>query len=60
MAADGSSPRNVSNHPSADIPVGWSADGSELLFVSTRDRAGRDVYRMKADGTGVIRVTTTR
>jgi Tol biopolymer transport system component len=59
MSADGSNPRNVSNHPSADVPFGWSADGY-IVFLSTRDRNARDVYRMKTDGTGVVRVTTTR
>ena len=59
MAADGSNARNVSNHPSADVPFGWSADGY-ILFLSTRDRNGRDVYRMKVDGSGVVRLTTTR
>ena len=59
MAADGSNPRNVSNHPSADVPFGWSADG-HILFLSTRDRNARDVYRMKVDGSGVVRITTTK
>ena len=60
MSADGSNARNVSNHPANDIPFGWSADGQYILFLSTRDRNARDVYRMKVDGSGVVRVTTTR
>lgn len=60
MATDGTGARNVSNHPSLDVPVAWSADGREILFASNRDRAGRDLYRMKLDGTGVTRVTTTK
>jgi Tol biopolymer transport system component len=60
MAADGSNPRNVSNHPANDVPFGWSADGQSILFLSTRDRTARDVYRMKADGTGVTRITMTK
>jgi Tol biopolymer transport system component len=60
MAADGSNPRNISNHPANDVPFGWSADGQSILFLSTRDRMARDVYRMKVDGTGVTRMTTTR
>ena len=60
MSADGSNARNVSNHPANDIPFGWSADGQSILFLSTRDRNARDVYRMKVDGSGVVRVTTTR
>ena len=60
MAADGSNPRNISNHSANDVPFGWSADGQYILFLSTRDRNARDVYRMKADGSSVTRVTTTR
>jgi TolB protein len=60
MAADGSDERNISNHASTDLPVGWSTDGREVFFLSTRDRAGRDLYRMKVDGAGVTRITTTR
>ena len=60
MAADGTGPRNVSNHPSLDVPVAWSADGTELLFASNRDRTGRDLYRMKLDGSGVTRVIATK
>jgi dipeptidyl aminopeptidase/acylaminoacyl peptidase len=60
MAADGTAPRNVSNHPSLDVPVAWSVDGTELLVASNRDRTGRDLYRMKLDGSGVTRVTTTK
>ena len=59
MSADGSNPRNVSNHPANDVPFGWSGDG-HILFLSTRDRNARDVYRMRPDGSGVTRVTTTR
>ena len=60
MAADGSNPINISNHAAADVPFGWSADGQFIYFLSTRDRAGRDVYRMKADGSGVTRITASR
>lgn len=60
MSADGSGARNISNHAASDLPVAWSSDGNEIVFVSTRDRPGRDLYRMKADGSTVTRVTTTR
>jgi TolB protein len=60
MDVDGSAVRNVTNHAAADIPNGWSADGEWLLFGSTRDRLGRDVYPMRPDGSGVTRLTTTR
>lgn len=40
----------------------WSPDGSQLLFQSTRDSAplttNYEIYKMNADGTGVMRLTT--
>ena len=36
LAADGSSESIVAVHPSEDIPVGWTPDGSHLLFRSAR------------------------
>jgi TolB protein len=59
MNPDGCNPRNLTNNPARDYPPGWSADGAWILFRSTRDRAAHDVYRMKADGTEVTRVTNT-
>jgi Tol biopolymer transport system component len=60
MAADGSNPRHVSNHPANDVPFRWLADGQSILFPSTRDGAARDVYRMKVNGSGVMRITSTK
>lgn len=59
MSADGSGARNISNNPGADLIFGWSKSG-DIVFLSTRDRNARDVYRMKADGSAITRVTTTR
>jgi dipeptidyl aminopeptidase/acylaminoacyl peptidase len=58
MNADGSNVRNVSNHPGADAPLGWTRDGF-VLFRSARDRPLGDIYKIKADGTGIARVTVT-
>jgi tricorn protease-like protein len=58
MAADGSGAKNISNHPAEDLPVGWTRDG--ILFISTRDRSARDVYRMKADGSDITRITISK
>ena len=35
----------------------WSPDGSQIAFSSNRD-GGSDIFRMNADGSGVVRVTT--
>lgn len=60
MDADGRNPVNLSRSPAMDVPIGWKTDGTQLLFRSNRDRRGYDIYRMKADGTDVTRVTNTR
>ncbi len=59
MNADGSNPRNITNNPARDAPLGWTRDGQFILFRSTRDRTLNDIYRMRPDGTGVVRVTNT-
>ncbi len=62
---DGTDPVNLTNRAGYDGMPSWSADGSEILFVSDRDvdtgagaQGGRDVYIMRADGTDVRRITT--
>lgn len=37
MPAEGGSPRRLTWHPGADIAVGWTADGSRVLFRSGRE-----------------------
>lgn len=36
LATDGSSERMLVEHPAEDLPVGWTPDGSHLLFRSDR------------------------
>ena len=60
MNADGSNPRNLTKNAARDVPVSLSPDGAFIYFRSTRDRAQNDIYRMKLDGTEVVRVTTTK
>lgn len=60
MNVDGTNPRNLTSNPARDTPVAWSRDGAWLYFRSTRDRAMNDTYRIKIDGSGITRVTTTR
>jgi Tol biopolymer transport system component len=49
-------PINLTNHPANDSDPAWSPDGSMIAFVSDRD-GNVEIYVMRADGTGVRRVT---
>ena len=56
MAADGSDQVNLTNDASGDVLAAWSADGTQITFVS--DRSGnREIYTMAADGSDVVRLT---
>jgi len=50
MNADGTDPRNLTNHPAWDLDPAWSPDGSRIAFTSDRD-GNEEVYVMNADGT---------
>lgn len=56
MNRDGSQQRQLTDNPARDYPIGWSADGSRIVFYSQRDGAGAS-YVMEADGSNVTRVT---
>jgi TolB protein len=43
--------------PGEDYAPSVSPDGRSVVFVSTRD-GQRDLYRMKPDGTGVVRLSS--
>jgi TolB protein len=59
MNADGSDVRNISNHMADDVPSGWTRDG-QVILRSARDRPRFfELYRVKPDGTGLTRITTT-
>jgi len=55
--ADGRNPVRLTTDPGLDIQPVWSADGQQLLFVSTRAGA-RQLYAMALDGSGVRPLTT--
>lgn len=62
---DGTDAINLTRRAGYDGMPSWSPDGEEILFVSDRgadaaagDEARGDVYIMRADGTGVRRITT--
>ena len=60
IPAEGGEPLNISRQPTAnDFSPVWSPDGQSILFVSDREEGGnQDIYIMKADGSGVTRLTT--
>jgi TolB protein len=56
--ADGSHPRNLTNHPAFDGWPDWSPDGTRIAFASNRN-ANYQVFVMNADGTGIRLVANT-
>jgi tol-pal system beta propeller repeat protein TolB len=57
VAATGSTPRNLTNSPGvADWSPAWSPDGRTIAFFSMRT-GGRDLWLMRADGSGKRRLT---
>ena len=59
MDADGSEPRNLTQHPAKDVRPAWSPDGRSIAFVSRRDRQS-EVYVMNADGSRKRNLTRDR
>jgi TolB protein len=56
--ADGSEPRNISNHMAFDGWPAWSPDGKQIAFSSNR-RANYQIHIMNADGSVVRLVSNT-
>lgn len=44
-------------HPAIERATAWSPDGEWIAFESNRSGGGQDIFVMRADGTGVRRVT---
>src|SRR5688500_16683416 len=59
MDADGSGPRNLTQHAARDVRPAWSPDGRRIAFVSRRDR-NPEIYVMNADGSEKRNVTRDR
>ncbi len=56
MRADGTEPRNLTDHPGEDGYPAWSPDGARIAFASNRD-GDYDIYVVDADGTDLMQVT---
>ena len=59
MDADGSGPRNLTQHPAKDVRPAWSPNGRRIAFVSRRD-GNAEVYVVNADGSGKRNLTRDR
>ena len=59
MNADGSEPRNLTQHPANDVRPAWSPEGRRIAFVSRRD-GNSEIYVMNADGSGKRNLTRSR
>jgi Tol biopolymer transport system component len=55
MNADGSEQTRLTDHPAHDYQPQWINGGQDILFGSTRN--GRQILRMKSDGSEVTQVT---
>jgi len=61
MMPDGTDIKQLTSNAAADGQPAWSPDGTQIAFTSNRDaiRAGDfQIYKMDADGTNQIRLTT--
>jgi len=56
MNSDGSNQIDVSN-TGTDWLASWSADGTKIVFASTRDTSNGEIYMMNADGSNPTRLT---
>lgn len=48
--------QRITSGQKGDLWASWSPDGEELVFESTRDGNG-EIYRVRRDGTGLLRLT---
>ncbi|MBM4111955.1 MAG: hypothetical protein FJ253_01070 [Phycisphaerae bacterium] len=52
MPVSGGTPRRLTFHPGRDVPLGWTPDGREVIFRSTRDTPFDrwQLWRVPVDG----------
>ena len=56
MDADGSNPRQLTDHPGLKQFMAWSPDSSAILFTSSLGERGVRLFVVRPDGTGLRRV----
>jgi Tol biopolymer transport system component len=66
MNPDGSNQTRLTNNPANDQEPQFNFDGTKIAFWSNQDatppgnRNGNEIYTMNADGTNVVRLTTSQ
>jgi TolB protein len=50
-------PKNLSSNSADDRQPAFSPDGRKIAFASDRDGGDDDIFKMKADGSGVVNLT---
>jgi Tol biopolymer transport system component len=59
MNADGSNSTQLTNSGAYNWGAVWSPDGSQIAFPSARDNNNSDLYVIRPDGSGEVRLTQT-
>jgi Tol biopolymer transport system component len=59
MNADGSAPRQLTTGLSADLNPIFTADGSQIAFLSNRGGGPNQIWLMDSDGKNLVQVTRT-
>jgi Tol biopolymer transport system component len=54
---DGTELRQLTNDAYRDRAPSWTPDGKQLLFYSTRNSRGYEIYRINADGSNLTQMT---
>ena len=49
----------ITTDPGRDLYPFWTPDGRQIIFSSTREGSGRNLFRRSADGTGPVERLTT-
>jgi len=57
MKPDGSDQKRLTNNSANDEYPSWSPDRSQIVFASDRRGGPYELYKMKADGSDVVRLT---
>ncbi|MCA1691095.1 MAG: hypothetical protein LC733_02440 [Actinobacteria bacterium] len=57
MDPDGGNVQRLTNNAVLDFDPIWSPDGREIVFESRREGNVSELYKMNADGSGVVRLT---